>query len=90
MAITTNLLNSGSIFKNSVKKYLQPLLLTVAILLLLISGLATFLNSKKLIENTQSINRVYEVINTLEIIGSNTTHAVASRSEEHTSELQSR
>ena len=78
MAITTNLLNSGSIFKNSLKKYLQPLLLTVAILLLLISGLATFLNSKKLIENTQSINHVYEVINTLEIIGSNTTHAVAS------------
>ena len=70
--------NSGSIFNHLFYKYLQPALLAAAILLLLASGLATFLNSKKLIDNTQSVNHAYKVINTLEIIGSSANHAVAS------------
>ena len=78
MATTTNLLNLGSIFKNFFKKYLQPLLLTVAILLLLISGLTTFLNSKKIIETTRWVNHIHEEINKLEGIATNVTHSVAS------------
>ena len=70
--------DSGSIFNHLFYKYLQPALLAAAILLLLASGLATFLNSKKLIDNTQSVNHAYKVINTLEIIGSSANHAVAS------------
>ena len=69
---------SGSIFNHLLYRYLQPVLLAAAIFLLLASGLATFLNSKKLIENTQSVNHAYKVINTLEIIGSSANHAVAS------------
>ena len=69
---------SGSIFNNLLYRYLQPALLAAAILLLLASGLVTFLNSKKLIENTLSVNHSYEVVNTLEIIDSNANHAVAS------------
>ncbi len=69
---------SGSIFNNLVYRYLQPVLLTTAILLLLASGLATFLNSKKLIENTLWVNHSYQVINTLETIDSDANHAVAS------------
>jgi diguanylate cyclase (GGDEF)-like protein/PAS domain S-box-containing protein len=69
---------SGSIFNNLVYRYLQPVLLVTAILLLLASGLVTFLNSKKLIENTLWVNHTHEVINTLEIIDSDANHAVAS------------
>lgn len=69
---------SDSIFNNLVYRYLQPVLLTTAILLLLASGLATFFNSKKLIENTLWVNHSYRVINTLEMVDSNANHAVAS------------
>ena len=78
MPITAHHSTSGSIFNNFLYRYLQPVLLATAILLLLASGLATFFNSKKLIENTQSVNHAYEVINTLEVINSNANHAVAS------------
>ena len=78
MPTTAHHSTSGSIFNNLLYRYLQPVLLAAAIFLLLSSGLLTFLNSKKLIENTLSVNHSYEVINTLEVINSNANHAVAS------------
>lgn len=78
MPTTAHHSTSSSIFNNLLYRYLQPALLAAAILLLLASGLVTFLNSKKLIENTLSVNHSYEVVNTLEIIDSNANHAVAS------------
>lgn len=78
MPTTAHHSTSGSIFNNLLYRYLQPVLLVAAIFLLLSSGLLTFLNSKKLIENTLSVNHSYEVINTLEVINSNANHAVAS------------
>ena len=78
MPTTAHHSTSGSIFNNLVYRYLQPILLATAILLLLASGLATFFNSKKLIENTLWVSHSYEVINKLEIVDSNANHAVAS------------
>lgn len=78
MPTTAHHSTSSFIFNNLLYRYLQPALLAAAILLLLASGLVTFLNSKKLIENTLSVNHSYEVVNTLEIIDSNANHAVAS------------